>query len=336
MPPEIRIVGLGSHLPGPPIGCRQLAETLGVSAELLEQRTSIAWRHHAAQGQGPSDLAREAASVALERAGLTVGEVGLIVFATATPDVSFPGSACYLQEKLGAATIGALDVRAQSAGFLCSLELAASFVEQGAAEGTDRYARVMVAAGEVFSSGLDESPRGADLAARLADGAAVAIVGRSERGLRIGAIRWGGDGALADRFWCEFPASRHYPNRIGPEQFAEGRHYPRASLEEIAPTVREGVSSSIRAVLHEMAWAAGEVDVLVLDYVDPVLAREVGQDLGFASSRTVVPTAHFGHVMAAGLPIELDRLAAEGRLRGRIVVAAAGPGLAWGAAALES
>jgi 3-oxoacyl-[acyl-carrier-protein] synthase III len=336
MPPEIRIIGLSSHLPGSPITCRQLAETLGVSADVLE-RTAIPARYHAAVGQGPSDLAREAAGVALERARTAVEDLGLLIFATATPDVTFPGAACYLQEKLGAATIGALDVRAQSAGFLCALELAASFAAQGGSEGSDgRYARVMVAAGEVLSSGLDESSRGADLAARLADGAAVAIVGPGDDGLRVGAIRWHVDGALADRFWCEFPASRHHPHRISAADLAEGRHHPRASLEEIAPVVREQLAAAVREVLEEMEWAPDSVDSLVIDYVDPVLARETGEKLGFPASSTTVPTAHFGHVMAAGLPIALDRLWAGRRLKGRIVLAAAGPGLAWGAAALEA
>ena len=56
---------------------------------------------------GPSDLALPAAQQALDRAGLAVADVDLIVFATMTPDVTFPGSACYLQDKLGCGTIGA-------------------------------------------------------------------------------------------------------------------------------------------------------------------------------------------------------------------------------------
>lgn len=336
MPPEIRIVGLASHLPGPPITCRQLAETLGVSADLLE-KTAIPTRHHAAAGQGPSDLAREAAGIALQRAHAAPADLGLLIFATATPDVTFPGAACYLQDKLAAPTIGALDVRAQSAGFLCALELAASFAAQdGSGAGDARYARVMVAAGEVFSSGLDESPAGADLAARLADGAAVAIVGPGEEGPRVGAIRWGVDGTLADRFWCESPASRDYPNRVSAAALAEGRQYPRASLEEIAPAARDRLSVAIREVIEEMSWTPDSVDTFVIDYADPLLAREVGETLGFAASRTTVPTAQFGHVMAAGLPIALDRLSAERRLGGRILLATAGPGFAWGAAALEA
>src|SRR5262245_39565221 len=183
MPPDVRIAGLGAHLPGPPIPCAELADALGEPAEALERRTGIPVRHHASAGLGPSDLALEAARQALGRARADASDLGLIVFATATPDVTFPGAACYLQDKLGAPTVGALDVRAQSAGFLCGLELARAFASETApgGDGPDgRYARVLVAAGEVLSSGLDFSPRGRELTPRLADGAAAAVVGPAD------------------------------------------------------------------------------------------------------------------------------------------------------------
>jgi 3-oxoacyl-[acyl-carrier-protein] synthase-3 len=339
MPPEVRIAGLGSHLPGPPIPSAQLADALGESAEALERRTGIAVRHHAAPGQGPSDLALEASRVALARARTDASELGLIVFATATPDITFPGSACYLQDKLGAPTVGALDVRAQSAGFLCALELARAFALQDSPRGDQRdprYARVLVAAGEVLSSGLDFTPRGRELTPRLADGAAAAVVGPGDEGLRVGAIRWQTDGTLVDRFWCEFPASRKHPRRITAEDLAAGRHHPSADLGALAPIVRDRLARSVREVLADMAWRADEVDTLLIDYADPELARQIGADLGFPAARTTVPTALFAHVMAAGLPIALERLATEHRLGRRVLLAAAGAGFSWGAAALEA
>lgn len=338
MPPEVRIVGLGSHLPGPPItASSELFGPLGESAGAIESRTGIGLRHYAEAGQGPSDLAAVAARPALARAATEVSEIDLIVFATATPDVTFPGAACFLQDKLGAPTVGALDVRAQSVGFLAALELAASFAVQ-AGRGTDArpYRRVLVAAAEVLSSGLDFSPRGADLTPRFGDGAAVAVLGNADAGLRLGAVRWYVDGDLAESFWCEYPASRRYPRRIRVEDLAAGLQFPRARLGELAPVAHARLVEVAREVLSEMGWGAGDLDVLVMDYVEPGLAWRVASELGVDASRTSVPTASFGHVLAAGVPIALERLAAAQRLRGRILVATAGPGFAWGAVALET
>src|SRR6266478_2816915 len=97
---------------------------------------------------GPSTLAVEAARGALERAQLSTNAVDFIVFATMTPDANFPGAGCFFQDQLGCGTVGALDVRAQCAGFVFALSIADQFMRSGA------YERVLVAGAEVHSAGL--------------------------------------------------------------------------------------------------------------------------------------------------------------------------------------
>jgi 3-oxoacyl-[acyl-carrier-protein] synthase-3 len=339
MPPEARILGLSAELPAREVSNRELAGRLAADAESLATRTGVARRFHAAPGEGPSDLALRAAHRALDQAATTAADLGLIVFATATPDVCFPGAACYLQHKLGAPTVGALDIRAQSAGFLCALDLATAFASTPAAPADDsgdpRYARILVAAGEVLSSGLDPSLGGAEMTPRFGDGVAVAVVGPGDRGPRIRALRWRSDGALAERFCCEYPASRHYPTRIGREHIRAGRHYPRAELDFLEPFARDRLLAVAREVLEECSLHAREVDLALIDYVVPRLAFSVARELGIERDRVGVPTAELGHVMAGGLPIELARRAADVGSGRHVLLAAAGPGMSWGAAVLE-
>lgn len=337
MPPEVRLLGIGSFLPEEVVLNEALARQLGTSAAEIARATGIESRRRAAEGEGPSDLALRASQAALRAARTEVAELGLIVFATATPDVTFPGAACYLQHKLGAPTIGALDVRAQAAGFVCGLDLAASFAALQAPGGGDdpRYARILVAAGEVHSSGLDETPRGADLTPRFGDGAAVAIVGRGDSGPRLRAVRWYTEGEFADRFWCEYPASRQYPLRITPADLAAGRHFPRADLAALAPIARERLAQVVGEVLAECGWQASALDAAIVDFVDPAVARTAASDLGISGSHLEVPTAGFGHVMAGGLPIALARRLPELASGAKVLLAAAGPGFTYGAAALE-
>jgi len=335
MPPEVRLLSLETHLPGAPLGNEVWAERLGVPAPALLASTGIRSRHHAAAGDGPSDLARHAAERALLGAGATVDDLSLIVFATATPDVTFPGAACFLQDKLGAGTVGAVDIRAQSVGFLAGLELAMAFVDVPGPTARDGAARILLAAGEVLSSGLDESPGGIDLTPRLADGAAAGVVGRGDEGARVAALRWYTDGTLADRFWCEFPASRRYPLRILEEDLKAGRHYPKADLAALAPIARGRLAEVAREVLAEAKWAVESLEVGIVDYVDPEVARGAAGDLGLAVGHTDVPTEHFGHVMAAGLPLRLADHQTRLAPGARVLLVAAGPGFCWGAAALE-
>ena len=98
---------------------------------------------------GPSDLALEPGRQALAQAGLAIGDVDLVAFATMTPDVTFPGAACYFQHKIGAGTTAAVDLRGQCAGFLTGLMVADAYLTAGI------YRHVLLAAGEVHSSGGD-------------------------------------------------------------------------------------------------------------------------------------------------------------------------------------
>jgi 3-oxoacyl-[acyl-carrier-protein] synthase-3 len=334
--PLARLLGLGRYLPAP-VTNDDLARRLGTTVAELAS-TGIAQRHHAPDGEGPSDLAVRAAGDALAAARAQVGDLGLIIFATATPDVTFPGAACFLQEKLGAPTVGAIDVRAQSAGFLCGLDLAAAFASLPAPRGggaDPRYARVLVAAGEVLSSGLDLTPNGRAMSARLADGAGAAVVGRGDHGASLLGVRWYTDGTLVERFWCEYPASYQYPVRVRAEDLAAGKQYPTADLAALAPIVPPRIAAAATEVLENAGWRASDVDLAIVDYVEPSVARAAATSLGVPAERVVVPTEEFGHVMAGGLAMTLAEAVAKLGAGKRVLLAAAGPGLAWGAAAVE-
>jgi 3-oxoacyl-[acyl-carrier-protein] synthase-3 len=337
MPPDARLLGLGVCLPGSPVNNSELATSLARDAREIEHDTGVAARHYASAGVGPSDLALEATHEALARAGTSAADLELIVFATATPDVCFPGAACYLQRKLGAPTVGAIDVRAQSAGFLAGLDLAAAFCSapRTSTLGGPGYGRVLVAAGEVHSSGLDATPRGADMTPRFGDGAAVAIVGQGDKGARIVGVRWYTDGSLVERFWCEYPASRQYPLRVTPEDLEEGRHYPSADLPSLAGVVAERLREVSDEVLEHVGWSVESLAAVIVDYVDPRVARAAFDARTGLAAPIDVPTRRFGHVMAAGLAIRLAELERTLRPGARVLLAAAGPGLAWGAAAVE-
>src|SRR5262250_214489 len=110
------------------------------------QRVGSVQRPIATEPVGPSDLAVPAARQALGQAGVDPAEIELLIFATMTPDVTFPGAACYFQDKFGLGTVGALDVRGQCAGFLMGLMIADDYLRAGI------YGTVLLAAGEVHSA----------------------------------------------------------------------------------------------------------------------------------------------------------------------------------------
>ena len=97
-----RILGTGSYLPTNRLTNADLAAQLAqqgveTSDDWIVERTGIRARHFAADHQGSSDLATEAARKALSAAGISADDLDLIIVATSTPDMVFPSVATMMQ-----------------------------------------------------------------------------------------------------------------------------------------------------------------------------------------------------------------------------------------------
>jgi len=324
------VLGCGAGLPPRTVGNDELAGALGVDAGTLAARTGVMARHWVDPGVGPSDLARAATDTALAQAGLGTGDVDFIVFATMTPDIAFPGSGCFLQRKLEAGTTPALDVRAQCAGFVFALVTADRFLQAGMAR------RVLVAGGEVHSTALDLSPRGAAVTPIFGDGAGVVLLGLGdEAGLVASAIH--SDPGGYQRFWCEFPSSRHYPARMELQHLREGRHFYVVDADALAAQAETTLAASIAEVLSQGGVGADAPALTIVHYFDPRVARRAAARAGLPDERVLAPAERFGHVAGGGIPIALAQAVAEGRVgRGDLVCCVAfGAGLCWGGALLR-
>lgn len=304
------ILGLAHHLPP-------------------EQTVGSVTRPTVAEPMGPSDLALAPARQALAQAGLAVADVDLVAFATMTPDVTFPGAACFFQHKLGAGTTASIDLRGQCAGFLTGLMVADAYLSAGI------YRHVLLAAGEVHSSGLDYSPAGIATAELFGDGAAVALLGDGASGCE--SIVCHGDGRQFDRFWIEHPSSRQHPLRITVEDIRAGRHYPRIDRDAVAALALAQLPAVVREACERAGATLAQVDAFILSNVLPGVAGRCASALGLAADAWIDAGSAHGHLTAATLPVALSDALASGRLgRGaRVCLAACGAGATWGAAVLR-
>jgi len=328
--PVGRVLGWGGVVPPRVVSNEELAPALGTTASAIAADTGITRRHFVEPGIAPSDLARDASLIALGAAGLGADDVDLIIFATMTPDIAFPGSGCFLQDKLECRTVGSLDVRAQCAGFLFALVTADHYVRSGKA------GRVLVAGGEVYSTALEMAPRAAAVTPIFGDGAGVAIVGAGERAGILGAALHS-DPTDLERFWCEFPASRHTPARMDMEHFHAGDHFYRLDAERVHAQATRALAGAMREALDRARVSLERIALHVVHYFDPRVARKAIAAEGVAEDRILATAEKAGHLGAAGIPIAVADALAAGRVqRGDLVCCSAfGAGMSWGATVLE-
>jgi len=144
----------GAYLPERVLTNDDLAKMVDTSDDWIAARTGIRQRHIAADGEMTSDLAVNAATAALERAGIEAGDIDLIVLATSTPDQTFPATATAVQARLGIDHGAAFDLQAVCSGFVFALATADNFLRSG------NHKRALVIGAETYSRILDWEDRG--------------------------------------------------------------------------------------------------------------------------------------------------------------------------------
>src|SRR5256712_10515504 len=124
----VSIIGTGSYVPEKILTNADLSRMVDTSDDWITTRTGIRERRIAAKDENTSDMATKAAFEPIEQAKLSPKEIDLIIVATATPDMLFPATACFVQKKIGATNAACLDIAAACAGFLFGLEIAQQFI----------------------------------------------------------------------------------------------------------------------------------------------------------------------------------------------------------------
>lgn len=321
-----RISGMGHYVPERVVTNDDLAAIIDTSNEWIIQRTGIEERRWVEGDVGASDLAFEATKGALEEAGIEAKDLDMIIFATLSPDVNFPGSSCILQKMLGIPGVATLDIRNQCTGFVYGLSIADQFIKTGMMN------NILVVGAEVHSSGLDMSDRGRDVTVLFGDGAGVAIVSASETDSRIIDSKLHADGTHYDVLTVEVPASRLNP-RLTKEMMDEGRHYPKMDGRTVFKNAVTAMPKVVHEVLQPHGFTTEDIDLLVPHQANLRINQMVARTLKLRDDQVFNNIMRYGNTTAASIPIALHEAIQAGKVnKGDLVVLTAfGAGLTWGA-----
>lgn len=349
--PGLIISGTGRHLPGRPFTNHDLARVMDTSDEWIRQRTGISQRYFAPNGVGASDLAVPAAQAALEAAGKRPTDLDYILFNTMTPDYVFPGSGALLGQKLGAPGVPALDLRAQCAAMVYSLQFASALIASGMARtilivGAEAHAGFMpwddwdVLAGETERKpsieAWERATRHRGLSIIFGDGAGAFVVERSEReGVGLLASDVHTDGRYADQLYL--PVGFRQRPWTSAEQLTPDATVPRMSGRDVFKHAVTKLPASIQTCCQRAGVELSQIDWFIAHQANDRINEAVREKLGVPSEKVPSNIGRYGNTSGATIPILLDELFREGKLReGQLVcVFALGAGLHWGSTILR-
>jgi len=321
-----RISGMGHYVPERVVTNHDLAKFMDTSDEWIIQRTGIEERRWVEGDVGASDLAFEATKDALKDAGLAATDLDMIIFATLSPDLNFPGSSCILQKLLDVPGIATLDIRNQCTGFVYGLSIADQFIKTGMMN------NVLVVGGEVHSSGLDMTSRGRDVTVLFGDGAGAAVVSATDGDNRIIDSKLHADGTQYDILMVETPASRLNP-RLTKEMLDEGRHFPQMDGRKVFRNAVSAMPEVALEVLTPHGYTPEDIDLMVPHQANLRINQMVARNLKLREDQVFNNIQKYGNTTAASIPIALNEARQAGRVKegDLVLLTAFGAGLTWGA-----
>ncbi len=319
---SIRIIGTGSALPEKSVTNQELTKLVDTSDEWIRERTGIGSRH-VSTGETLVSLTARACEKALENAGRQADEVELLLVATCSPERNIPCAACQVQSAIGAKQAAAFDLNAACAGFLFALHSAFAYVEAGI------YSNALIAGGEVLSKIVDWTDRGTCIL--FGDGAGAVYVEKCDRGGVLGFVQHS-DGTRGEVLKCDSRALKNPYIDLPMET-----EYVRMDGREVFAFAVRKVPESIREALEKTDIPVEEVDLFVLHQANVRIIEGIAKRLSVGLERFPVNLDRVGNMSSAAIPVLLDELNRQGRLkRGmKLVLSGFGAGLTYGACVLE-
>lgn len=297
------------------------AEYPGWDMDLIYEKTGIGSRHIAAPDECASDLAVQAAQKLFTEHNVDPQSIDFVLLCTQTPDYPLPTTACLLQSRLGLKTsVGALDFNLGCSGYVYGLSLADGLIRSGAAR------RVLLLTAETYSKYIHATDR--SLRTIFGDGAAATLVEAAPEPT-LWAFQFGTDGTGADTLLVTAGGNRPAKDAIRP------RHRQRweSALYMDGPSLINftvvAVPQLVDNILAAANLKAADVDLFLLHQATLKMLEQLRQRMGLAEERMPVCLEHCGNTVSSTIPILIDDLRRQGRLKRDMRSVLVGFGVGW-------
>ena len=317
-----RIAGTGRYLPERIVTNADLEKMVDTTDEWIRTRTGVERRHVAAEEDTTSDLAFEAAKIAMQEAGVKPEDIDLLICGTTTPDLLFPNMATLLQARLGIHNCPAFSIEAACTGFIYALTTADKFIRAGEAK------CALVIGAEIITKLIDWKDRATCVL--FGDGAGAVILKPAEEP-GILSCHLGADGQYRDLLYFPIGPSK---NLFNPP---EGGAYIQMKGNEVFKVAVKTLGSVAEQALEANNISKDELDWLIPHQANIRIIQATAKRLDMPMEKVIQTVQDHGNTSAASVPMALDVGIRDGRIkRGQLLLLEAfGGGFTWGSVLLR-
>jgi len=320
---KAKITALGCYTPPGLLTNQDLEKMVDTNNEWILQRVGISQRHIAAPEVATSDLAVEAAKIALEQRGISGNDLDAIIVCTVTPDMLFPSTACLVQDRLGAKHAWGFDLVAACSGFIYGLTTAAHLVTAGS------HKRVLVIGSDTMSRIIDYTDRSTCIL--FGDGAGAMLVEPTEAG-EVGFIDFVNEIDGSGGHYLKQPAGgSRMP--ASAETVAQRLHYVKQEGQQVFKYAVRKMEECSRNILERNHLSVADVGVMIPHQANRRIIMAAAEKLGISCDRVVINIGEYGNTTGATIPLATRDALRCGKLKkGDLVLfAAVGAGYTVGA-----
>jgi 3-oxoacyl-[acyl-carrier-protein] synthase-3 len=322
----VSIIGTGSYLPEKILTNEDLSRLVDTSDEWITTRTGIKERRIAGKDEHTSDMAAKAALKAIEQAKISATDIDMILVATATPDMLFPATACFVQKKIGATKAACLDISAACAGFLFGIEIAQQFIT------SHTYDTVLVIGAEKLTSITNWTDR--NTCVLFGDGAGAAVL--RHRGSTHGVISThiGSDGEYTDILFMPGGGSRCPITAENADKHLMTIHMTGKEVYKQAVTA---MLSAAQKALDQAGLRIEDISCVIPHQANLRIIEAIASRLGIPLEKFYVNLDKYGNTSAAAVAIALDEANRSGRIKAGdyVLMVVFGGGLTWASTVIE-
>jgi 3-oxoacyl-[acyl-carrier-protein] synthase III len=298
--PHARIYSVGAYRPERIVTNAEVCEWIDSSDEWIQERSGIIERRFAREDESVADMALAAGLIAVERSGISVDRIGMVLLANVTHPYPTPSAAAEVAYRLGATHAAAMDISAACAGFCYGVAVANDLVRGGSAE------YVLVVGVEKLSDWVSRHDRTSTFL--FADGAGAVIIGPSEVP-GIGPTIWGSDGSQLDAIamtgsLIEFRDKGEIPF---PTLAMKGQQVFRWAVGEMSKAAQQALDAAGVPADELDAFIPHQANMRITDAM--IRALKLPEHVPVARD-----IAYTGNTSAASIPLAMDRMLEEGEV----------------------
>lgn len=315
------ITGVGGYVPDYVLTNKELETMVETSDEWITSRTGIKERRILkGDNQGVSIMGIEAVKGMLAKTKTDPKEIDCIIFATVTPDLTFPATANIVASAVGATNAFSFDLAAACSGFIYGLTTGSSFIQSG------MYKKVIVIGGDKMSAILDYTDRTTCII--FGDGAGCVLLEPTTEDLGVMDAMLKSDGAGETFLHMKAGGSRRPASHQTVDQ---GMHYV---YQEGAAVYKFAVTN-----MAEVAAQVAERNRLTPDTITWLVPHQANKRIidatatrvGIRSDKVMMNIERYGNTTGGTIPLLLWDYEKQLKKGDNLIIAAFGGGFTWGA-----